>query len=229
MTTIDQLIQRAAQRHVENLPFHPERFLHRHVMLVTLKALLLTQDPELVLAGLFHDLFKPEGGEQKEMTGMPGHLFLSNPDHDRQAAEFVRSSFEVHALCQELGARPEVVADLCRHHMSAKMGMLDNGRVPRRLRQLHRIEDFVRMDDMMDRTPGSFKVHRLPLPGLGTFHDAEVFFIGVSPIQSRANSNEFTITFNRMPVRFRFDQIPEFFTGRFEVLREWMQLLSNLK
>ncbi len=98
----------------ENPQYHPEESTYEHIRIVV-ERLADTQDENLVLTGLFHDLFKLKTAIVNERTGHP-----SSPLHDKEVAKFIRSNKEVQEFIVRWGGDVETVAFMCEQHMRVK-------------------------------------------------------------------------------------------------------------
>lgn len=113
----------------ERPDYHPEENAFEHTKIVT-ERLIKTGKPELILAGVFHDIFKAELAKINPKNGYP-----TSPGHDKAAAEFIRQnisetggnisfSFFFTKVCQEFGGDILLVikrtADICEQHMRIK-------------------------------------------------------------------------------------------------------------
>lgn len=206
---------RSIKNSPERYDYHPERLLGRHIALVTLKALLLYGDIELIIAGLLHDICKPDGGVIK--LDSTDQQYLSNPDHPQQAYEFCKQ-WKVHKWIKQMGAEPSVVESLVLNHMRAKV-YLEGKRPKRSVRELPFIYEFVTCDDMIHRIKYNIPT-TVYLPDLGII-SGNITYIGQLFIDIR-RGNTFTITINRTPYTYYWNQIPEFFD---EELKPFIEVL----
>jgi hypothetical protein len=183
---------------------HPEGFLGRHIALVTLKAMLATNNVDLILAGLFHDICKPY-----QFTGewikIGSEWYWSNPKHPSQAAELVHNDDDTRYFIKSVGGNVDTVAGLCKYHMAAKDG------IPRKGRRVPFLDVFPALDDMTQRIPfpecdGTFQL-------LDGAYKGRLTYIGQSPIQRNTAGAGFTITINRFPFTFEWEDLPNFFRG----------------
>jgi hypothetical protein len=95
----------------ERPDFHPEPSAFEHIKIVT-ERLIPTEDPDLIMAGSLHDLFKHD-----TMRINPKNGFPTCPGHDTEVAKFILAEEEVQAWIKSIGADVQTVADLCRDHM----------------------------------------------------------------------------------------------------------------
>lgn len=124
MTTFQEILQNAPRfvlRKLEQLKFlrerpdyHPEKSAYEHIRIVT-ERLILTGDPDLIMAGVFHDLGKFECVKENTKTGFP-----TSPGHDAWAADLVDKDRECRGWIESFGANPDVVSEICREHMRVK-------------------------------------------------------------------------------------------------------------
>ena len=103
----------------ERPDFHPEENCWRHTEIVT-NRLIQTGKPDLIVSGIFHDLFKSWGYIN------PKNGYPTSPDHDKLAANFIRAAVKyndyngVVAFIEGMGANVERVALICENHMRIK-------------------------------------------------------------------------------------------------------------
>ena len=90
---------------------HPESNALIHVKIVTERCI-QTGDIDLVLAAIFHDIFKFKLNQINEKTGWP-----TARDHEKEAAMMVIDESD---LIKSFGADPGTVAGICLHHMRIK-------------------------------------------------------------------------------------------------------------
>lgn len=111
----------------ERPDYHPESSTYEHSKIVVTR-LLDTNDSRLIMAGLFHDLFKLKCVTIK--NGLP-----SSPGHEDEAAKFIRENKDVQDYIESKcagerrysGTHAEDVAILCEQHMRFKhMGQMSN-------------------------------------------------------------------------------------------------------
>ena len=95
----------------ERPDFHPEENCWIHVKIVT-ERLITTGDIDLIIAGLFHDCGKLVMNKTNPKSGFP-----TAPGHDKFGAEKVIAHKE---WVSEMGADPEMVAEICAQHMRIK-------------------------------------------------------------------------------------------------------------
>lgn len=178
--------------------YHPEGSVLNHIRIVTLRALLVSGHPDLILAGLFHDICKGDAGAMTDNG-------WSNPAHAEQAADFVQGD-EARYFIRQHGGNIDTVTGLCRFHMACKDAIC------RKAKSVRFIETFVAIDDMIGRKTYPQSVCDIFIPSMGKFKAAEIFFVGQSPIQQgRPNM---TVTANRVPFTFPIKDAHIFFTGR---------------
>jgi len=95
----------------ERKDFHPEENAYEHVRIVTERCI-ETGDPELILAAIFHDIFKFKLNEINEKTGEP-----TARGHEEEACKMVIENSD---FILKFGADPGIVAGICLHHMRIK-------------------------------------------------------------------------------------------------------------
>lgn len=201
---------------LEHPVYHPERYLGRHIALVTLKAMLLTNNIDLVLAGLFHDICKPLGGG---FSPTEKGLFWRNTDHAKQAAELVLSNDEARYFVKSSGGSIDTVYGLCYYHMACKE------KVVKKAKKVPFMDLFPVLDDMVNRKPHlANKAFDGFIPGFGLVKTS-IEHVGQSDLQIHLLKNEFTVTLDRTPFRYRFEEIPSFFTGRYSFLKTYVNEL----
>lgn len=107
----------------ERPEYHPEPSTYEHIKIVV-NRLAETGDADLILTGLFHDLFKLDCVIIRDVvdeSGAPtGETFPSSPGHEDEAEKFVTSDEETRAFIRAKGGNPDVVAFLCGQHMRVK-------------------------------------------------------------------------------------------------------------
>lgn len=96
----------------ERPDFHPEESTFEHIRIVT-ERLMTTGDPDLIMTGFFHDLFKLK-------TATVRNGFPSSPGHDTEVEAFINSEGSVREFIRENGADPNKVAFMCGQHMRVK-------------------------------------------------------------------------------------------------------------
>lgn len=182
----------------EHPVYHPEKTLENHILLVALKCFLVSGDTNLVLAGFLHDIFKPFGVLNTELG------YISNPDHPKQSSEFIIEDDDTRYMIKQLKGDPQIISDICLHHMSCKEKII------KKAKHIPFMDLFVTLDDMIWRK--SFPVtERKEILLKDQKIISSIFFIGQSPLQIANQKEEFTVTLNRLPMRFSFKELPEFF------------------
>tara|TARA_R110000796_G_scaffold231853_5_gene349929 strand:+ start:1939 stop:2607 length:669 start_codon:yes stop_codon:yes gene_type:complete len=188
---------------LEHPVYHPERWLSNHILLVTLRAVLISGNINVILAALLHDLMKPQKGEFVETEAGP---YWSNPKHAGQIASVIDENGGIAYFIRSMGGDIKHVSDMCRYHMGVKDGATKKSRFTPHM------DLFPVLDDMVDRKPiGEVLIPSIILPGdKSPRYNAILTFCGMSPIQIRTlkHAREFTITLNRTPYTFRFNMIP---------------------
>lgn len=121
MKTFQQIIETAPhiiKRKLEQLKFlrerpdfHPEPSAFAHIQIVT-ERLMQTGDPNLIIAGVLHDICKFDTVRENPKTGWP-----TSPGHDNAALILVMENMQVRSFCVEHGADPDIVAQICGAHM----------------------------------------------------------------------------------------------------------------
>jgi len=95
----------------ERPDFHPEESAAIHIQIVTERCMQLN-NPNLIMTGLFHDLFKAETARLNPKNGWP-----TCPGHDTKGEAFIRNNFEVQDFIRSFKADPDIVAWLVSQHM----------------------------------------------------------------------------------------------------------------
>lgn len=95
----------------ERPDFHPEPSAFHHIQIVT-DRLIPTDNPNLIMAGVLHDIAKFDTVKQNPKTGFP-----TSPGHDDVAFALVMDNMQVRAFCTQNNADPDTVALICKNHM----------------------------------------------------------------------------------------------------------------
>jgi hypothetical protein len=123
MTSFQTLIESAPhliKRKLEQLKFlrerpdyHPEKSCFEHIKIVT-ERLIQTEDPNLILAGVLHDICKLDTVKENPKTGWP-----TSPGHDKEAHDLIvsDSSGDIQNWITENGGSVTKVANICLSHM----------------------------------------------------------------------------------------------------------------
>ena len=160
--TFQQLIEtapRVIRRKLEQLKFlrerpdyHPEKNCFEHIKIVT-ERLIQTGDPDLILAGVLHDICKFDTVRENPKTGWP-----TSPGHDQEAHDLIinDATGEIQPWIRENGGKVVMVADICLNHM--RFHQLPNMRPQKREAQvleweqkgiLKKLEIFGAADNML--------------------------------------------------------------------------------
>jgi hypothetical protein len=117
-TDIIQTAPHIIQRKLEQLKFlrerpdfHPEPSAFHHIQIVT-DRLIPTGNPNLIMAGVLHDIAKFDTVRQNPKTGFP-----TSPGHDDVAFQLIMDNNQVRAFCTQHNANPDTVALICKNHM----------------------------------------------------------------------------------------------------------------
>ena len=128
--TFDTLIEKAPLIIVDKLndlktlrerpDYHPEESTYEHIKIVV-NRLIKTGNPDLIMAGLFHDIKKKDCAEINPRNG-----HSTSPNHDIEAAFMIRmnianKSKNFLGFIESIRANPERVAQLCEQHMRIKV------------------------------------------------------------------------------------------------------------
>jgi hypothetical protein len=95
----------------ERPDYHPEESAFEHIRIVT-DRLIPTGDPDLIVSGMLHDLFKCDTATINPKTGYP-----TCPGHDVAVASFIRRDEEIQRWIISMGADVDMVQNLCKDHM----------------------------------------------------------------------------------------------------------------
>lgn len=213
MEKLKQLLQ-DARKCKEHPVYHPEQTLNRHILIVLLRALLLTGNVDLIFAALFHDLFKSRNGKTRTLPD--GRIFYSNYLHPKEGAAFVLED-ENRYLIKSFKGNVDTVFGIVLNHMDCKKGLSKAGK------KIPLMDTFMKLDDMIFR-------HMLPSKVGRVFgHDGLISFVGQSPIQQNFHSDTITITCNRYPSTLSFNRIPELFehSDKYKDLAPLIALLKD--
>lgn len=105
----DKLMELKTMR--ERPDFHPEESVFEHIKIVTNRAIKLG-DPDLIMAGIFHDIHKLDTMEINKKTGHP-----TSPDHDKWALKTIQKNSDVQDFIKSFDASCDNVAGICGQHM----------------------------------------------------------------------------------------------------------------
>ena len=179
--------------------YHPEGMLGNHIMLVTLKAFLWTENADLIWAGLLHDICKADKSFKSRVVALPEEAYWSNPLHPKQAKEFIGNNDDLKYLILQTGGNWENVAELCYWHMAAKQG------TPKKAGLVNGLNFFPPLDDMINRyTMPEKQFKNFFLPGLG---DNNNFIL----TGFKTGRKKFFLTGKDCIFGFEYKQIPLFF------------------
>jgi hypothetical protein len=117
----------------ERPDFHPEPSAFHHIQIVT-DRLIPTGNPNLIMAGVLHDIAKFDTVKQNPKTGFP-----TSPGHDDVAFTLVMDNMQVRAFCTQHNADPDTVALICKNHM--RFHQLGDMRPVKRDRQIQDWKD----------------------------------------------------------------------------------------
>lgn len=95
--------------------FHPEGDVAKHQEIVT-NRLVKTGDPDLIMAGVFHDIGKDETTFLKEKNGVS---YLTAPGHENISARLVKEPDNAEWISSE-GADVNTVWEIVKYHMRIK-------------------------------------------------------------------------------------------------------------
>lgn len=96
----------------ERPDYHPEPSAFEHIRIVT-ERLIPTEDPNLIFAGILHDICKFDTVKMNEKTGWP-----TSPGHDDEAHSLIGSMDNgIFGWIQKNGGDAFKVAGICKNHM----------------------------------------------------------------------------------------------------------------
>lgn len=95
----------------ERPDFHPEKSAFEHIRIVT-ERLIQTENPDLVLSGILHDISKFDTVKENPKTGFP-----TSPGHDQAAHDLIKTNVQVTAFIVNNGGDPDRVTNICLNHM----------------------------------------------------------------------------------------------------------------
>lgn len=95
----------------ERPDYHPEPSTYHHIEIVT-NRLIETGDPDLIMAGILHDICKLDCKTINPKTGNP-----TSPGHDKAASELIHNSREIRQWIADNGADWRNVAGIVYGHM----------------------------------------------------------------------------------------------------------------
>jgi len=127
--------------------FHPEENAFEHVRIVTERCI-ETGDNDLIMAAIFHDIFKFKMNEPNEKTGEP-----TARGHEDAAALMVLNNSDV---IKDFGADPFMVAGICFHHMRIKrFKEMKKSKQFKMMKQpfFLKVAVFTRADNMLSKDP----------------------------------------------------------------------------
>lgn len=184
----------------DRIDYHPLGDVLSHVKLVVLKATLLIGDRNVIAAAWLHDICKhPQFGGYERIDSQ-GRLYHSNPDHPRQAVDLILSDDNIRYWIRNQKANQDVVLDIINAHMSVK------NHVPKKYKSIPFIDMFRMCDDDINRIPQTTLTRGVE----GKYMHSKPDFVGLALLDILRGNRVFTITLNRMPYRYSFDQISKF-------------------
>lgn len=95
----------------ERPDFHPEDNVFIHIKTVTERCIEFG-DPDMIMAGIFHDIHKLDTMKINPKTGWP-----TSPGHDKWARKTIENDEGVRAFISDFSANPDTVAGICGQHM----------------------------------------------------------------------------------------------------------------
>jgi hypothetical protein len=136
ISTAPEIVQRKLEELKtlrERPDFHPEPSTFHHIEIVT-DRLIQTGDPDLIMAGVLHDICKLDCKTINPKTGNP-----TSPGHDKAACELIHNSREIRQWITDNGADWRNVAAIVNGHM--RFHQLGNMRPAKRDRQIQEWTD----------------------------------------------------------------------------------------
>ena len=124
----------------ERPDYHPEPSAYHHIEIVT-NRLIPTGNPNLIMAGILHDISKFDTVKMNEKTGWPTSL-----GHDDVAFQLVTDNMQVRSFCVQNNANPDIVALICKNHM--RFHQIGQMRPVKRDRQIQEWTDQQIWDDL---------------------------------------------------------------------------------
>ncbi len=131
----------------ERPDYHPEPNCYEHIRVVTQRCQ-GTNDPNMIFAGLLHDIFKLDTVQINKKTGYP-----MSPGHAEAAAREIEMNTDLESTIKLFGGDPEVVAGICRNHMRIKQFDDMRESTKDKLRELpyfNKLVQFSSMDNMLN-------------------------------------------------------------------------------
>lgn len=95
----------------ERPDYHPEPSAFAHIQIVT-ERLIPTSDPNLILAGVLHDICKLDTVRMNEKTGWP-----TSPGHDDAAHDLIINERLIQIWIRDNDGKIMTVANICKAHM----------------------------------------------------------------------------------------------------------------
>jgi hypothetical protein len=95
----------------ERPDYHPEPSTFHHIEIVT-NRLTQTGDPDLIMAGMLHDICKLDCVKIHPKSGHP-----TSPGHDIAAFDLIKETPAIQNWIMDNGADPHIVAHICLAHM----------------------------------------------------------------------------------------------------------------
>ena len=237
--------------------YHPEGTTLRHIALVTLRAIALSGDPNLVCTALFHDITKFSDGEMREadfsytsynkvshevVTGKSS--YWSNRGHGRQAEDLIMNDDDIRYFIKSMGADPYLVSKLCRYHMGFKQE-----HIPSKAKSLPLVDEFKGIDSMLRPFKTPTKLHkkfyyyangtngnpnedRVQVKKYYGLRGKTINYLGMTNLDlGFRRGDRFTMTINRTPYRYRFEDIPRVMEGfdRYGFLGDFFRKSMEIK
>ena len=198
--------------------YHPEGTTNRHILLMCLKALIATDDINLVLSALLHDACK---GDDGRWVDHEVRRYWSNRRHAHMAASLVMDD-DTRYLIKQLGADIQIVHDICKHHMDIKQG------IPKKLVSIPHLGTFGQIDDMVSRKP--FPQRHIDKFSMLDGHTLSGIsnYVGQTKEQIESGDTDFTISIGTESVIEQFENIPKYFNhGIYKEILPFLELLTS--
>lgn len=189
----------------DRLEYHPMGDTLSHVKLVVFKATHLIGDFSVIAAAWLHDIAKHPMFGGYEAIDNNGHNYWSNPDHAKQAADFITDNDDVKYAIRSFGANVDTTIEIVRAHMSVK------DFVPKKYKSIPFIDMFRMCDDDINRISQT----TLTRGFMGQYSHTQIYFAGLSPLDIYSGCKTFTVTIAgrilRYPITTLGDNLPELF------------------
>lgn len=167
--------------------YHPEATLQKHILIVMFKALMF-ENPVLVAAALFHDIYKQQSGNYKYKD--TDKQYWSNPYHANQAFKLLDNNDDIRYWLKKNNIDADNVRDIVKYHMACKHKMIDKAK------SVPYMDLFVRCDDMINRKELN------AVKAKNVFYDKENDCLKVE----KYNGKYISVNFKEIPMYFSLNQ-----------------------